>query len=280
MRAKPFIVRFFSGIFKPKNIVLGNEFAGVVSKVGADTTEFKVGDRVFGFDDEGFGGHAKFKKISAAKAVAIIPNEMSTKDAAIAVEGAHYALFYIDAMKLDQVDNAKVFVHGATGSIGSAAVQILKSKGVYVCASAPSEHLDTIRSLGADKVVDWTKDEHKTMKGGFYAVFDSVGKSSFADARSILSPGGVYMSSELGGWAQNPILALFNPIQRVFSGANIKFPIPRDSRQKVLEISKLIECNKFTPLFDREYSLDDIVHAYEYVEQGQKIGNVRLKIAD
>ncbi len=277
LRADPFITRLFSGITKPRFTSLGCDFSGVVEQTGQDVKYFSKGDRVFGFDDAKFGAHAEFKTINENKAVYKIPSNTSFKQAAASIEGAHYAMFYI--YKIPLPNKAKVFVNGATGAIGSAAVQILKSLGYYVEASSTTKELKTIKSLGADKVFDWQKNDISKSASKCDVYFDSVGKSSFKEARKILKTGGVYMSSELGHNMQNPLLSLINPLQRLFTKRNIKFPLPLTRKKEIEKIAKLLESKNFQPLIDREYPLDNIVDAFEYVETGEKVGNVVIKVS-
>lgn len=277
LRAKPFVTRFFTGLFRPQYIALGCEFSGVVESVGSDVSSFKPGDRVFGFDDQHFGGHAEYKAIDENNMVVKIPNGVSFEHAAVALEGAHYALFYIYAFPKQQ-KKLRVFVNGATGAIGSAAVQLISAKGHFVEASSTTEQMKTVQKLGAKKVIDW-QTEHISEKASTCDVyFDAVGKSSYAEARKILARGGVYMSSELGKYGQNPLLALINPLQRLITGTNIAFPIPKTGKVEAAAIANYLESGEFTPLIDKTFDLGSIREAYEYVERGQKVGSVLVKI--
>lgn len=276
LRAKPFVTRFFTGLLKPKYESLGCEFSGTVESIGKKVTAFKVGDKVFGFDDAKFGAHKEYKTIAENKMVHKVPKNIDLKTAAISTEGAHYALFYI--YKISEIKNRQVFVHGGTGAIGSAAIQILKSYGAYITASSPSKNIKTVKKLGADEVFNWQQNDIASQQQTYDFFFDSVGKSSFAEARKILKPGGVYASSELGKYGQNLLLALINPLQRLFTKRNIYFPVPTTRKKELVEIARLLEEKSFNPLVDKEFELENIVQAYEYVETGQKLGNVVVKI--
>lgn len=276
LRAKPFVTRFFTGLTKPKYISLGCEFSGVVEEIGSSVKQFKVGDKVFGFDDSNFGGYAEYKVIDEAKAIAKMPGNITLKQAGGALEGAHYALFY--TYKISDPKNTKVFVNGATGAIGSAAVQILKAKGYYVEASSTTKEVKTVKKLGADKVIDWQKEDISKIATACDVYFDAVGKSSFKEAKKILKPGGLYMSSELGKFGQNPLLSLINPVQRLITKKNIKFPVPSTRKKEILAIAKYINSGGYLPLIDREYDIKDIVDGFKYVEAGKKVGNVIVKI--
>lgn len=272
--AEYFISRFWSGLFRPKQQILGCEFAGVVEAVGSDVRNFKKGDRVFGFDDQKFGGHAEYLTISEDKAIDIIPDKLTFEQAAPLLEGAHYALCDIRASKIKS--GQKAMVYGATGAIGSAAVQLLKAMGVVVTAVCNSKNTELVKSLGADKVVDYQTEDFTQTNDRFHFIFDAVGKSSFGACKPLLTDKGIYVSTELGKNAENVFLALLTPL---FKEKKVIFPIPVIEKQDVAFIKGLVENGSFKPVTDREYRLEQIVEAYKYVESGQKTGNVILKIA-
>ena len=231
---KPFIIRFFTGLFKPNSPVTGTDFAGKIESVGKNVTSFKVGDKVWGFNDEGLGSHAQYMKILADKAFTTIPDNISYEQAAASAEGAHYAYNFIKKVKLRS--GQKVLVNGATGAIGSAAVQLLKYFEADVTAVCNTKNIELVRSLGADKVIDYTNEDFTKDGQKYNFVFDAVGKSTFAKCKPLLLPGGVYMSSELGPGVQNPFLALITPIT---GGKKVIFPIPTDCKGSTL-LSKIL----------------------------------------
>jgi len=271
--AQYFVSRLWSGLLKPKKQVLGCEFAGEIVKIGSKTTEFKIGDRVFGFDDENWGGYAEFKTMKESGMIAKIPGKLSYVEAAPSTEGSHYALLYIRAAGIKK--GTKVLVNGGTGAIGSSAIQIMKSIGAEVTATSTTKHIDTVKKLGADIVIDWQKEDFTKIKKRFDVIFDSVGKSSWKKCKPLLNKKGCYMSSELGDYAQNPFLALWT---KSFSSKKVLFPIPKNSKSDVEYIADLIKSKQFKPLVDREYGFEDIIEATTYVEEGKKIGNVIIKI--
>jgi NADPH:quinone reductase-like Zn-dependent oxidoreductase len=179
--------------------------------------------------------------------------------------------------KVNLKTGQKVLVNGATGAIGSAAVQLLKYYGVNVAAVCNTKNMELIKSTGADVVIDYTKDDFTKSNETYHFVFDAVGKSSFAKCKPLLEPGGVYISSELGWMGQNLFLPLITPI---IGNKKVIFPIPTDSKRSVVFIKKLIEEGKFTAVIDRKYSLEEIAEAYRYVEKGEKIGNVVITVED
>jgi NADPH:quinone reductase-like Zn-dependent oxidoreductase len=172
-----------------------------------------------------------------------------------------------------------VLVYGATGAIGSAAVQLLKSLGAQVTAVCDTEHLELVRGLGADRVIDYTAEDFTKDEQRHDVVLDAVGKSSFFRCRRLLKPGGIYLSSDGGPLNQNLVLVLITPLVGVFGGKKVLFRVPRDDQEMVRYFKDLIESGAFKPLIDRRYRLDQIVEAYRYVETGQKIGNVVISVA-
>ena len=271
--AKPFFMRFFTGLIRPRATVLGNEFSGVVAAVGGGVTSFKVGDRVFGYNEGPFGAHAEYMAIPEDGSLAAMPVNVTYEEAAPSTEGSHYALTHIRAAKIQ--NGQDVLVYGATGAIGSAAVQLLKSLGANVTAVCDTDNLEMVRGLGANRVIDYTTEDFTNDEQAYDVVLDSVGKSSFSQCKRLLKPDGIYISSELGPHAQNPFLALIAPIH---GGKKVMFPIPKHDQEMVRLFKDLIESGDFKPVIDRTYPLDQIVEAYRYVETGQKIGNVVISL--
>jgi NADPH:quinone reductase-like Zn-dependent oxidoreductase len=271
--AKPFIVRFFSGLTKPRARVLGNEFAGVVEEVGSGVVSFGVGDRVFGYNEGRFGAHAEYMSISESQPLATMPENLSFEEVAPSTEGSHYALSFIQTAKVQAGQD--VLVYGATGAIGSAAVQLLKSLGAIVTAVCSTENVELVKGLGADRVIDYTAEDFTQDEQSYHVVIDAVGKSSFGRCKRLLNHNGIYLSSDLGPRSQNPILAIVTPI---FGGKRVKFPIPKQDQGMARHFKELIETGRFKPVVDRTYPLDQIVEAYRYVETGQKIGNVVISV--
>lgn len=274
LRAEPFVVRFFSGLMKPKNAILGNEFAGQIEAVGKDVTSFGVGDRVFGFSGDTFGAHAEYMVMPEEAPLATMPEHMTYEEAAPSLEGSHYALCDIRAAHVQK--GQRVMIYGATGAIGSAAVQLVKHIGADVTAVCGTKNVTLVKSLGADKVVDYEKEDFTKDDQVYDVVFDAVGKRSFAKCKPLLKPGGIYLSTDLGYMFQNPFLALTTPL---FGKKKVVFPIPTISKMDVIFIKDLIEAGKFKPVIDRRYSLEEVADAYRYVETGQKTGNVVIAVA-
>jgi NADPH:quinone reductase-like Zn-dependent oxidoreductase len=276
LRAKPFVTRLFSGLLKPKRPIKGCEFSGKVVKLGDKVSRFKIGDKVFGFDDINWGGHGEYKVIHEAKSLTLMPTNIDYLQAGSCVEGAHYALNYVRALQRIGANN--VLVHGATGAIGSSAVQLLKQAGMRVVATSTTKNMKLIKSLGPDKVIDWQKQDFTKSSEKFDAVFDAVGKSSFKACKPLLKNRGVYISTELGTYGQNPLLALMFPIYKVFGAKRVLFPIPKNNKEIIEFLRDRIAEGSFKPVLDKTYPLDRIIDAYIYVESGQKTGNVVIKL--
>jgi NADPH:quinone reductase-like Zn-dependent oxidoreductase len=270
---KPFFVRALTGLPRPRVTVLGTEFAGTVEAVGAEVTSFAVGDRVFGFKGLPFGAHAELMAIPQDGFLASMPANLSFEEAAPSTEGSHYALALIRKAKVGSGQDA--LVYGATGAIGSAAVQLLKQLGARVTAVCGPEHLELVKGLGADRVIDYMAQDFTKDTQRYDVVLDAVGKSSFLRCRRLLKPHGVYLSSEFGPLAQNLVLALVTPVLR---GRKVMLNLGRDDPGMARYFREVLESGAFRPLIDRRYRLDEIVEAYRYVETGRKIGNVVVSV--
>lgn len=274
LRAKPFFMRLMSGLFKPKEPVLGTEFAGEIESVGENVSDYRPGDRVFGFKDTNLRTHAQYITMREGSEFTTIPASIDYDEAAASCEGAHYAYNFIN--KVNLTSKSKVLLNGATGAIGSAALQLLKYFGANVTATCNTKNIETIKSLGADRVIDYTKEDFTKDNQKYDFVFDTVGKSTFTKCKPLLKDNGIYISSELGPWAQNIFYSLITPL---FKSKKVIFPVPLDCTGSILLVKKLIEAGKFKTLIDKKYQLKDIVEAYKYVETGEKTGNVVITVS-
>lgn len=271
---KPAVMKLMLGFPNPRTVIPGTDFAGVIENIGRNVRRFKVGERVFGFDDMGLQSHAEYLALAENKGIAAIPDSCSFEEAAASIEGAHYAYNFINKVSLKA--GQKVLVYGASGAIGSALVQIVKHYGVSVSAVSATQTQDAVQSLGADRVVDYTKEDFTKDSERYDYVFDAVGKSTFAACKPLLLDTGVYISSELGPNMQNPFLALFTPF---LGGKKVIFPIPSNIQASVDVVKHLLEHGKFKPLIDkRSYTLENLADAYRYVGSGQKVGNVVVRV--
>ena len=224
--ARQFVLRYWTGLLRPtKRPILGTEFAGEVEATGRSVTAFSVGDRVFGYVEGSFGAHAQYLTIPEDGSLAAIPADLTYAEAAPATEGSHYALSSLRRAKVRSGQD--VLVNGATGAIGSAAVQLLAGLGVRVTAVCDPSGVELVRRLGAGKAVDYTAQDFTTDDLRYDVVFDAVGKSTFGRCRRLLKPGGIYVSSELGPLFQNAVLSLATPlVGRSIDRTKVVFPFP------------------------------------------------------
>jgi NADPH:quinone reductase-like Zn-dependent oxidoreductase len=268
-----FIVRLINGLFRPRKRILGSEFAGEIEAIGKGVTTFKPGDSVFGLSAGRFGTHAEYVCIPEEGSIAIKPANMSYEEAAAVCDGLMLAMTYI--RKIDFQKSKEILINGASGSIGSACVQLAKYCGAKITAVCNTKNIELVRSLGAEKLIDYTKDDFTKDEQVYDVVIDAVGKSSYFRCKGLLKPGGVFFSTDLGFLAQNIVLALWTPI---FCSKNVKFPIPKNSKRDIVFFKELIEAGKYRAVIDRSYPLEQIVEATTYVETGQKTGNVVITI--
>jgi len=265
MTGRPFFMRLFTGLLKPKQVVTGSDFAGIVETTGPVVKSIKVGDRVMGFGGAlGTGSHAQYITFAETKRIVLIPENLTYEQAAGCMEGAYYAANGI--LQLKPVAGQKALVYGATGAIGSAYVQYLKFCNVFVTAVCGGENRELVRSWGADKIIDYKTEDFTKDEERYDFIFDAVGKSSFVKCKPLLKENGIFSSS---GGAENLLWVLISP----FSGGK-KVSFPKDSKSSMGFIKSMIENGSFKPVIDRIYPLEKIAEAYKYVASGQKIGNV------
>jgi len=268
---KPFIMRFFIGLFKPKRPIPGTDFAGQIEAIGTGVKLFKTGDKVFGFRDEGLQSQADYMIIPETGNISIMPENTGYEKATASLEGGHYAYNFINKVKIKP--SQKILINGATGAIGSAMLQFLKYKDANVTAVCNTKNIELIKSLGADRIIDYTREDFTQDNEKYDIIFDAVGKSTFGKCKPLLHKGGVYISSELGPGAQNPFLALTTSF---FGAKKVKFPLPTNIMRSIVFIQNLLEQDQFKPVIDRAYPLEEISEAYKYVLTGEKTGNVIL----
>lgn len=270
----PYVFRFFTGLLKPTYDILGTDFVGEVVEIGKEHQTYKIGDFVWGFNDQGWPTQAEYTFINKRISTRLIPPNFELSQVVASAEGFHYALNFLN--KVELLPDKSAFVYGATGAIGSAMIQILKAKGMYVVTCCKKEHFDKVKYLKADKVLDYENEDISEIKEKFDYFFDAVGKKSFAYSKAILKPKGVYISSELGPGAENLYLPLFT----LWSDQKVIFPFPSNITKSLEEASKMINEKTFTPLIDRIFDINDAAEAYKYMMSQQKLGNVILKIAN
>ena len=269
LTAKPFIMRFVLGLFKPRKTILGTDFAGKVESTGKNVKSFITGDKVFGFNDTGSESQAEYVTTTVEN-LFLIPEKIDYKQAAASLEGASYAYSFIHKVNIQSGQN--ILINGATGGIGSALLQFVRQYDVNITATCNTNNIQLIESLGADNIYDYTKKDFTKENDKYDFIFDAVGKSTFGKCLSLLKEKGVYISSELGPYSQN----IFYPLLTSILSKKVIFPIPYSNQKTIPYICNLLEKGKFNPVIDREYALEDISKAYEYVIKGQKIGNVLI----
>ena len=274
LSGKPWFMHLFTGMFKPKQSIIGSDFTGKVEAVGSAMKAFKPGDNIMGFGGVfGCGAHAQYFVLPEKKAIeymVLMPGNLDYEQAAACLEGAYYAAAGINQSKLKIKTGQKALIYGATGAIGSAYVQFFKHFGVYVTAVCGGENAELVKSLGADRVVDYKTEDFTKDKEKYDYVFDAVGKTTFFKCKSLLNKKGCFSSSAGLG---NLFLALITP-SPLFGGKRVLFSGPKDIAGELNFIKGLVEKGKFKPVIDRKYPLEKIADAYTYVASGQKIGNV------
>ena len=273
LTAKPFIMRFVLGLFKPRKTILGTDFAGELISIGKNVKSFSIGDKVFGFNDTGSESQAEYVTTTVENLFPI-PEKIDYKQAAASLEGASYAYSFIHKVNIQSGQN--ILINGATGGIGSALLQFVRQYDVNITATCNTNNIQLIESLGADNIYDYTKKDFTKENDKYDFIFDAVGKSTFGKCLSSLKEKGIYISSELGPYSQN----IFYSLLTLVLSKKVIFPTPYSTEKTIPYICNLLEKGKFNPVIDREYALEDISKAYEYVIKGQKIGNVLIKIEE
>ena len=270
-RAMTLLSRSISGLRRPRQPILGREFAGEVEAVGAAVTEFAPGDRVFGLSGLTFGAHAEFMCVRESARIARMPAGMSFEDAAPICDGALNAL-----MCLKQADLRKgrtILIYGASGAIGTAGVQLARYFGADITAVCSTKNLELVRSLGADRVIDYTQEDFTKNGQTYDVIFDAVGKLSFRRIRASLEPGGIYLPTD------GPVNLMWALMPSRKGAKRVVFQIPpRQPKKDVLFLKELVETGKYRPVIDRCYPLEDVIEATRYVETQQKTGNVVLTV--
>ena len=273
LRGYPRFARIATGLLRPKHTVLGMDFAGIVDRIGAEVTGLGPGDRVFGLSPESFGAHAELLRVPAAGAIAVMP-EGARFDEVVACEGAWYASTYLDAFGLGP--GHSILIYGASGAIGTAAVQLAKHRGAEVTAVVGTRHVELARSLGAERVVDFTIEDFTRLGERFDFVLDAVGKTSYSRCKRLLRKGGTFSATDLGPWGQNVLLDLLSRLTR---SRRVVFPLPKHARAAVELVRDLLATRAFRAIVDRSFTLDEIVNAYRFVETERKTGIVVLRVA-
>jgi NADPH:quinone reductase-like Zn-dependent oxidoreductase len=270
--ATSLLSRMVSGVRRPRQPILGSEFAGVVEATGPAVTEFAVGDRVFGTSGFAFGAYAEFMCVRESRRITTIPAGISFVDAAPACDGALNSLLCLT--QADLRPGRTILIYGASGAIGTAGVQLARHYGADITAVCSTKNLDLVKSLGADRVIDYTQEDFTKNGQTYDAIFDAVGKHSFKRSRGSLNAGGVFLPTD---GAANLLWAIM-PSRKGAERVAFQIP-PRHTKQDVLFLKKLMEAGEYKPVIDRVVPLEDVIEATKYVETEQKVGNVVLTVA-
>lgn len=275
-KGEPYFTRLFLGLTRPKKTVLGAEFSGVIETTGRNVTMFKTGDKVFGHSGQNLGCYAEYVCVQEKGLLIKRPANMKDEDVAPVCTFMAAWNFMVALAKVK--NNQKVLINGASGTVGSAAVQIAKSFGANVTGVCRTTNMNLVKSLGADKVIDYTCDNF-TENGEVYdIIFDVANKHSFYRCRNSLNKNGIYL---------NPVLTLSILIQmlwtRAFSNRKVMFSAtglkPISKRKTYLvELTTLFEAGKLKTIIDKRYSLEQIIEAHRYIESGDKKGNVIINL--
>lgn len=271
--------RLYFGLRRPRFPVLGAEFAGVVETVGSAVTKFRVGDQVFGVVGPKLGAHAEYVCVSEDGAIAPKPASLNYKDAVAVVDGGLTALpFLRDSAHL--ASGQTILINGASGAVGTAAVQLAKHLGAIVTAVCSTPNLELVKTLGADKVIDYTKENFTQTGQAYDVVFDAVGKSSYSRSRGLLKPGGIYLTTV----PSLPILFQMLWTARIGkTKAAIAFTGLRkaaDMAKDMVYLGELAESGQYVPVIDRSYPLEQASEAHALVDTGHKTGSVVISLVD
>ena len=272
LKGEPLWGRVILGIRKPKRKILGLELAGEIEAVGQNVTRFKPHDKVYGFTGFGLGAYAQYKCMPEAGSLELKPTNMTYAEAAASVDGATTALFFLRD-KAHIQPGQKVLINGASGSIGTFAVQLAKYFGAEVTGVCSTKNIELVKSLGADHVIDYTQEDFTQADNTYDIIFDTVGKSSFSKCKNALRENGCYMSTT---GLHNVFLDMLTSIRggkKVISGMSVK------KNNALIFLRTLFEAGTIKPIIDKSYPIEQIAEAHNYVNTGRKRGNVVITVA-
>lgn len=270
-KADPFAVRFFFGLTKPKKNILGGPLSGEVEAIGTSVKLFKVGDQVFGSTGMSFGAYAEYKCLPENATLSLKPKNISHEEAAVIPFGGTTALFFIKKANIQR--GQKVLINGASGAVGTAAIQLAKYYGAHVTGVCSNANIDLVKSLGADEVIDYTKEDFTKNGKSYDVIFDTTDKISFSNSLRSLNKKGILIlvASGLSGMLQS-LWTSITSSKKVIAG------IIKEKAEDIIFLKELIENDQLKPVIDRSYPLEEIVEAHRYVEKGHKKGNVAITI--
>ena len=276
-KGKPFISRIFTGLLKPKHPIPGDVLAGEVIVIGKNVTRFKIGDRVYGYTTATLGAHAQYICLSENSAITIIPENISYEEAAGIVDGGHTALVFLRD-KGEIGNKQKVLIYGASGSIGTAAVQLSSAYGAEVTGVCSTTNIEMIKSLGVKRAIDYTKNDFTQENIKYDIIFDTVAKKSFSQCKNVLTENGIYLTTfpTLGVLFKGLFQSKRKGKRAFFVAAGMK-PV-NEKIENLQYLSELMKNKKIKTVISKRYSMDDVAEAHRYVETGHKKGNVVVKV--
>ncbi len=274
-KADPFAIRFFNGLTRPKKTTVpGNEFSGVIEEVGKDVKLFRKGDQVFGQTGIGLGANAEYICLPENGTIAIKPANLTHEEAATIPFGGNTALHFL--RKADIRSGQKVLIYGASGSLGTAAVQLARYFGTEVTGVCSTANIELVKSLGAGKVIDYTKEDFTKSGGNYDIIFDTTGKSPFSGCVKSLTQNGIYLRAVHMSISSN-VRGLWTSMtdsRKVIGG------VATELKENLVFLTGLIEAGKLKPVIDRSYPFEQTAEAHRYVDQGHKKGNVVINVVE
>ena len=278
-KGKPFFSRLFTGLTKPKITTLGEELAGEIEAVGKDVSLFRVGDQVFGTAGPGFGANAEYLCLPQNGVLVVKPSNTNYEEAASSIDGFLTALpFLRDKGKIRS--GQKVLVYGASGSVGAAAVQVARYFEAEVTGICSTANIEMVKSIGANKVIDYTKEDFTKSGQAYDIIFDTVGKTSFSRCKGSLKEKGIFLEAGIGLGVLAHVLwtSMFGSKKARIAATGLRPPNERTI--DLIFLKELMETGKIKPVIDRRYPLDQIVEAHNYVDKGHKKGNVVITLKE
>jgi NADPH:quinone reductase-like Zn-dependent oxidoreductase len=273
-KGDPWIIKLFYGLSKPRQPIPGSEFAGEIVAVGGEVQTFRVGERVVGLNL--FGTYAEYICLPETALLVPMPPQMSYEEAVAISDGALTALVFLrDGAHLQP--GQRILINGASGAVGSAAVQLAKYYGANITGVCSSRNLELVKSLGADQVIDYTKSDFAASGERYHCILDAVGKRSFSDCQAALTDNGIYLTTVL---TMGNLLDMARTAIRPGKKAQLITAGLRQNRENLAFLNELFEAGQLRAVIDRSYSLEQAAEAHRYVETERKIGNVILKVVD
>jgi NADPH:quinone reductase-like Zn-dependent oxidoreductase len=270
--ANPFIARFFMGLTKPKRNILGVDLAGEVEAVGKDVKLFKPGDQIFGSSGSVMSCYAEYICLAEDEVLTTKPSNLDYDEAAAVFFGAHTALHFL--RKANIVSGQKVLIYGASGSLGTYAVQLAKYYGAQVTGLCSTTNVELVKSLGAEKVIDYTKEDFTKSGQTYDVIFDTVGKSPFSGCVKSLTKKGIYLRAV----HLSPVPMIRGLWTAITSGKKVIGGVAAEHVEDIVFLKELVEAGKLKPVIDKRYALDQIAEAHAYVDKGHKKGNVVITV--